>query len=372
MRRWSIGLFIVGVLGVGGAAYAQSPPSHPSFSVWQPGGIEVSSAQAVADTADSHRADWAIVRSGTIQLLRVTRGDEVVQEPRPGYRYPMASIAVDPNAIRGRIGDEAADALVAGTMVFGESSASLRGARAGDLVRFYGWDSRIYEMTVGAIVADELVGSAEMVFSTDNADEFRFDRLSSVWVWNVAHQDAFLIDLWQALPPGTTRIRSSNDPPDPDSVLSVIRVKEQFGEFSYRPRAGDTITIDPDWVSENIESRTLPLLGTFRCHKRIWPLLEEAVERMIAAGNAGHVNIADFRSRGGCYNAREIRGGDKGGSISRHSWGIALDVNPSANPYGGQISMDSDVVDIFRSLGFAWGGGWTFPDGGHFEWKFEI
>ena len=373
MRRRLIGLLVVGILVIASAASGHpSSSTVPAISVWQPGGIGPLAAQAVADTADAHRADWALVRSGTIQLLQVSRGEEVIQDARPGYRYPMSAIAIDPEAARGHIGEEAADALAAGTMVFGESSASLRGAMPGDVVRFYGWDSVIYEMTVGAIVADELVGSAEMVFSTVNADEFEFDRLSSVWVWNLSHQDAFLIDLWQALPPGTTRIRSSNDPPDPDSVLSVIRVKQQFGEFSYRPLAGDNIVIDPEWVRNNIQTRTLPLLGTFRCHKDIWPLLEQAMEQIITARADGHLRRSDFRSPGGCYNAREIRGGDKGGSISRHSWGIAIDINPSSNPYGGRITMHPTIVEIFHDLGFAWGGGWTFSDGGHFEWKTDL
>jgi hypothetical protein len=226
-------------------------------------------------------------------------------------------------------------------------------------------------MRIGAVVPDAFVGGAEMAFSLTDADAIEFDRLSSVWVWNLNQQDAFLIDLWAALGDQTTRVRSSNDAPDADSVLSVVAVKAQFGEFSYRPLSGDGIVIDPDWVNENIETRTLPLLGSFRCHKRVWPLLEEAMDQIIAAGLDDHLRRSDFRSRGGCYNPREIRGGNKGGSVSRHSWGIAVDINPSLNPYGGRITMGPGIVEIFHDLGFAWGGGWTFPDGGHFEWKYD-
>ena len=167
------------------------------------------------------------------------------------------------------------------------------------------------------------------------------------------------------------RIRSWNDPPDPDSVQTVIGIKERFGEFAYRPLPGDSIVIDPDWVAENIVTGTLPILGTFRCHKDMWPLLEEAMAQVQQAELNGTLNRSDFRSRGGCYNAREIRGGDKGGAISRHAWGVAIDINPSANPYGGRVTMHPEIVRIFHELGFAWGGGWTFKDGAHFEWKFD-
>ena len=177
MRRRLIGLLVVGILVISSAASGHpSSSTVPAISVWQPGGIGPLAAQAVADTADAHRADWALVRSGTIQLLQVSRGEEVIQDACPGCRYPMSAIVIDPEAAWGHIGEEAADALAAGTVVFGESSASLRGAMPGDVVRFCGWNFVIYEMTAGAIVADELVGSAEMVFSTVNADEFEFDH----------------------------------------------------------------------------------------------------------------------------------------------------------------------------------------------------
>ncbi len=33
--------------------------------------------------------------------------------------------------------------------------------------------------------------------------------------------------------------------------------------------------------------------------------------------------------------------------------------------------MNAGIGNIFRRLGFAWGGGWRFPDGGHFEWNHD-
>ena len=71
---------------------------------------------------------------------------------------------------------------------------------------------------------------------------------------------------------------------------------------------------------------------------------------------------------GGCYAPRLIRGGDSGGALSRHSFGIAVDVNIRNNSYGGRVSMDPRIVDIFRRWGFAWGGTWIRADGMHFEY----
>jgi hypothetical protein len=85
-------------------------------------------------------------------------------------------------------------------------------------------------------------------------------------------------------------------------------------------------------------------------------------------GLAGAIDVGDSRRNGGCWNARLIRGGDSGGNLSRHSWGIAVDINPSQNVFGGRVRMDHRVVEIFRRWGFAWGGTWVRPDGMHFEW----
>jgi hypothetical protein len=78
-------------------------------------------------------------------------------------------------------------------------------------------------------------------------------------------------------------------------------------------------------------------------------------------------------SAGGTYNCRKIAGTDQ---WSLHSYGIAIDLNPSKNPYGKPLRHDFpqeflDGVDsIITSTGqraFKWGGRWNTPDAMHFE-----
>jgi hypothetical protein len=33
--------------------------------------------------------------------------------------------------------------------------------------------------------------------------------------------------------------------------------------------------------------------------------------------------------------------------------------------------MDERIGEIFRDWGFAWGAGWKYADGGHFEWTHD-
>ncbi len=371
-RRVTLGA-LVSILILPAQAFALDPdPSEPppSITAWQPGGISGPFTEAAIEAAAVAGAEWLVVHRGTIPLLSVKRAGRTIQEAPEGFRYPMSALALDPRKAVPLIGRSAAAALSAGQVLMGSTSAGLRGASVGDMVEFIGWDGSINTLRIAQIVPDERVEFAELVFSTATAERFGFVRPSSVLIWDVDDDDKLVIDLWRRLPTGRTRITASTDPARPDDVLPTVLIKEQFGEFAYRTIGrGDAIRLDSEWRPDNVVDVDLPLLGPFRCNRIIAPLISEAIDQIIEAGLTGEISRNDFQISGGCYNARAIRGGDKGGAISRHTWGVAIDINPTANPYGGAIEMRPEIVEIFRNLGFAWGGGWTFPDGAHFEYN---
>ena len=82
------------------------------------------------------------------------------------------------------------------------------------------------------------------------------------------------------------------------------------------------------------------------------------------------------------YEVKEIGGYRTEKGIGRasvdagyHWYGVALDINPSTNPYndgGAPMAHDipQSVVDAFRHHGFSWGGNWSRPkDYMHFEFN---
>ena len=73
-----------------------------------------------------------------------------------------------------------------------------------------------------------------------------------------------------------------------------------------------------------------------------------------------------LRTYDGCYVPRFIAR-DPNGSISLHTWGIAIDMDAATNYRGIRGTMDSRVVEIFKRWGFAWGGDWRYTDPMHFE-----
>jgi hypothetical protein len=77
-----------------------------------------------------------------------------------------------------------------------------------------------------------------------------------------------------------------------------------------------------------------------------------------------------WRARGGhaayrvhtvyIYNCRKTRSGS---SWSKHSWGVAIDINPAENPYAAKrgacrTNMPAWFVQLWLDEGFGWGGNW--------------
>ena len=70
----------------------------------------------------------------------------------------------------------------------------------------------------------------------------------------------------------------------------------------------------------------------------------------------------------GGYVDRDVRG--QPGVKSVHAHGAAIDINPSANPFGSKLvtDMPADVASVAKQMGLGWGGNWTsVKDAMHFS-----
>lgn len=127
------------------------------------------------------------------------------------------------------------------------------------------------------------------------------------------------------------------------------------------------------WVSEDIT-----VFGqTFRrikCHKMIVEPLRIVFKRLYELGL--HEEIKTFD---GCFQPRYIRGQEKKGILSIHSWALAVDFNASQNPLGlnreeciarGLKPFSKEFVQVWRDAG--WKCGEDFDDLMHFEWTINL
>jgi hypothetical protein len=139
------------------------------------------------------------------------------------------------------------------------------------------------------------------------------------------------------------------------SIASVV------GTFNYTVIGGGRIAPDPSWVSANIATEEVPILGSVTCHRALFPQLRAALQEVVTEGLADEINPDEYA---GCYYPRFIAGSS---TLSNHSFGLALDFNVPGNQRGTVGEMDRGVVAIFKKWGFAWGGDWSYTDPMHFE-----
>jgi hypothetical protein len=152
---------------------------------------------------------------------------------------------------------------------------------------------------------------------------------------------------------------------DPDAKLTAIptggTLGSVVGTYRYRVIGGGRIAPDAGWVAANIRTEVVPILGSVTCHKDLFPQLRAALLEVQQRGLADKIHPGEYA---GCYYPRFIANTT---TLSNHSFGLALDLNTPGNQRGTVGQMDRDVVAIFKTWGFAWGGDWRWTDPMHFE-----
>jgi hypothetical protein len=341
------------------------------MTVSQPGGLRGGTTEAAFAAARSVGARATLLHGGALSVTGARRNGAPVVSVTPGWRLSYSVQALEPSENELFIGPHIASALAAGDVVVGARTAQRTGITVNDVIDFIGWDGRPRSRRVAAIGTPSEVGDTELTFSVADARSFGFVRPTAVRIWDFPSRQAIEAAAAQHVPAGQIGVDVTWRDSGRDAVLSTARLKEELGEFEFRPLGGDPIEQQASWRSANLVHVNLPILGPMTCHRRIVPDLVGALTEASRLGLAGTLDVGDTRRSGGCHNARLIRsldGGDSGGSLSRHSWAAAIDVNPSSNPFGGTPRLDRRLVDVFRRWGFAWGGTWVRPDGMHLEW----
>ena len=249
--------------------------------------------------------------------------------------------------------------LAAGTVLLSESSATLRGVGLGGTLVV---NDR--PLTVVAVLPDIVIGGAEAVVGEEEARTIGVTTPRYALVGFQGDRAAFEAAVRDLLPPEVpVRVRAPVETPflrNGDAVLPQALIKATFGEFAIDWDGGAEFEIDPVWVADNLVTDEVALIGTTTCHAGILPSLHGAMAELERANLSFLVD-----SFHGCFNPRFI-GGTR--SLSRHAWGVAVDINYTANQTGQTTTQDARLVEAMERWGFTWGGNWLVPDAAHFEW----
>jgi len=155
----------------------------------------------------------------------------------------------------------------------------------------------------------------------------------------------------------------------------LIEITKTFGDInkSVKQIKDGTLTLDPAFGDKNIICIKLPYklklawdhnkhISSIKCHLLVAERFRSVFDEILEQG----LNSKAYYF-GGCFDFRQKR---NGASLSTHAWGIAIDLNPETNRYGTSGDMAPEIVEIFKTFGFIWGGDWKgkMCDPMHFQY----
>jgi hypothetical protein len=300
--------------------------------------------------------------AGTMDLVesRTEDGTTTIDQATPGWAIPLDGAIVAQEHIATYLGAD--HGLTLDHVVLGEGAAALRGLTVGDTMRF----ASGAELTIGAIVPDEVFGESEIIgLSADMFDPTRFETRAAVIRYEGGERslERALAAIYGDDSGFGLHRRDAFPDNGPRIVRSWVFMKRHFGEFEYRPGRGGAVEIEPAWIEDHIVEIDLPLLGTTKCHRRFAHTLEAVMRSLEADGMADVIDPSRFY---GCWNPRFIRGTTR---LSRHSFGIAADINFTTRTGDRRGSpTHSALIEAMYAYGVHSGHVWTRPDPGHFEY----
>lgn len=169
---------------------------------------------------------------------------------------------------------------------------------------------------------------------------------------------------------------------------AVLSNKSIYGD----PRGRDHTKMSAAWEAANITRITPPFRMTYagkpvtkgiRVHKLVAASLSRVLDRLLAAATRMNpknpqavLDEAGVSIFGGCVDYRLMRDGN---SLSIHSYGAAIDLDPARNGLYDKTPRFANypwVLAAFKAEGWRWGGDWNGngssaderkPDGMHFQ-----
>ena len=335
--------------------------NYDIITISQSGSLFYSVTNQILQSVNNLNTNVTFIGRANVGLESTTfANNEINLTTLDNFLYNLSIKTIETSVVDYFYDEESAQAIRDNKIVISELTASRYELNVGDYVNLVGLNSEIIPIEVGKVIKDSKIGWFEGVVNKELGFKLGIYRNIQAIIWDSHINENFLIELHKNINYKKVKLTFRENRVNKNWVLPTALVKEMFGDFQIKERDGVWITTEPEWREENIQNKRMPILGITRCHRLMWEPLEGALNQILEEGLEEYLSIEEWRSSGGCYAPRRINRFDAGGSISRHAWGIAIDINTKS-------SYPPRVVEIFNDWGFAWGGTWTSPDEMHFE-----
>jgi len=337
-----------------------APPTTPELLAWMPRPVP-------PDAVDRLRSlptmtHLTAVRRGEVGLVQVADDTGTHLGVPPGFEVPADVLAFDvstyidfvPAAVVADV-----KAVRPGEALLGRSAAQVRGVGVGATLTFRGGTT----VTVAGIVDDEVVGAAEIAVDLATGARLGVADIRYLLV-SYAGTRAQAEAAVAGVVPGPVRFRAPGETPflrNADAVLPLVKVKLQFGEFSYRSTPAGLEQL-PAWTNTYIADDDLPVIGHVRCHLGVLDALRGAMAQL-QDEQLGY--LVDPAVSEVCWRLGRIHDEPR---LTRQAWGIGLQLNNATNPTGSGSVQDRRLIEIMQRWGFAWGGSWLIAEPSYFEY----
>ena len=335
--------------------------NYDIITISQSGSLFYSVTNQILESVNNLNTNVTFIGRANVGLESTTfANNEINLTTLDNFLYNLSIKTIESSVVDYFYDEESAQAIRDNKIVISELTASRYELNVGDYVNLVGLNSEIIPIEVGKVIKDSKIGWFEGVVNKELGFKLGIYRNIQAIIWDSHINENFLIELHKNINYRKVKLTFRENRVNKNWVLPTALVKEMFGDFQIKERDGVWITTEPEWREENIQNKRMPILGITRCHRLMWEPLEGALNQILEEGLEEYLSIEEWRSSGGCYAPRRINRFEAGGSISRHAWGIAIDINTKSG-------YPPRVVEIFNDWGFAWGGTWTSPDEMHFE-----
>ena len=335
--------------------------NYEVITISQSGSLFYSVTNQIIESVKNLESNVTFIGRANVGLESTTAPNEEIKvSTLENFLYSVSVKTIDSTVTNMFYDADTADVINSGMLVVSSLTSERYQLEVGDIVNFVGLNNEKIAIEVGKVIKDSTLGWFEIVVNKEVGYKLGIFRNIQAIIWDSKVNENFLIELHKNIKYKKVKFTYKNITPNKNWVLPNALVKEMFGDFQIKERDGVWITTEPQWREKNIQNKRMPILGITRCHRLMWEPLEGALNQILEEGLEEYLSIEEWKSAGGCYAPRRISRFDAGGSISRHAWGIAIDINTKSG-------YPPRIVDIFNSWGFAWGGTWTSPDEMHFE-----
>ena len=335
--------------------------NYDVITISQPGVLYYSVTNQILESVNNLESNVTFIGRANIGLEKIIDTNNVESlSTDENYLYSLSIKTIESKYANLFYRNQITELIQKNKIIVSEFTAEQYSINVGDTLVLVGMNEVTFEIEVGEIVPDGELGWFEAVVNKEVGYQLGINRNIQAIIWDNKVTENHFVELYKNIEYKRLRVTFKDAKPNKNWVLPTALVKKYFGDFQIKEKDGTWIIVEPAWRNANIERKNMPIIGRATCNKIMWEPLLGALNQVIEEGLQNTLSKDEFQKSGGCYAPRRINRFNAGGAISRHAWGIAIDINVKSGYH-------PRVVEIFNNWGFAWGGTWTSPDEMHFE-----